>query len=198
MNRNHFVPFICALLLFGSCACDRRPAEPVTIDIQPYSGFPDRLTNQVSQQLQKVFPHVRMLQKTELPASTFYEPNKRYRADKLIKILQGNTDPQHVTIGLTHFDISTTKGNKKDWGIMGLGYKPGNACIVSTFRLNRKNLESQFYKLCIHELGHTAGLDHCPVKTCFMRDAKGGNPIDEEIGFCEKCRNFLVRKGWSL
>lgn len=32
-------------------------------------------------------------------------------------------------------DIATKKGSVDNYGIMGLGYQPGNACIVSAFRL---------------------------------------------------------------
>jgi archaemetzincin len=31
-----------------------------------------------------------------------------------------------------------------------------------------------------------------------MRDAEGGNPTDEETGFCPSCKEFLIRKGWQL
>jgi archaemetzincin len=81
---------------------------------------------------------------------------------------------------------------------MGLGFCPGNVCVASTFRLSKKNLKEQFYKVAIHELGHTQGLPHCEDKSCFMRDAEGGNPLNEEHGFCEVCKLFLKSKGWEL
>jgi archaemetzincin len=31
-----------------------------------------------------------------------------------------------------------------------------------------------------------------------MTDAKGKNNTDKEEGFCEKCKSFLVKKGWKL
>jgi archaemetzincin len=36
------------------------------------------------------------------------------------------------------------------------------------------------------------------MKTCFMRDAEGGNPLNEEKEFCSTCKSFLVKKGWRL
>ncbi len=108
------------------------------------------------------------------------------------------TAPGHITIGLTSKDISTTKGKIEDYGIMGLGYTPGNACVVSTFRVSKENKQNQFFKFCIHELGHTSGLPHCPEKTCFMRDAEGGNPSNEEKDFCPKCKVHLISKDWNL
>jgi archaemetzincin len=81
---------------------------------------------------------------------------------------------------------------------MGLGFQPGNACVVSTFRLQKGELSDQLFKLSLHELAHTQGLPHCKNKTCFMRDAKGENHLDEEIGFCQSCKSFLKSKGWLL
>lgn len=108
------------------------------------------------------------------------------------------TPKGHVTIGLTTNDISTTKGQIEDYGIMGLGYQPGSSCVVSTFRLNKKNLQEQFFKVSIHELGHTAGLPHCKVLNCFMRDAEGRNHLEEETDFCTTCKSHLLSKGWTL
>ncbi len=156
------------------------------------------MAKQVANQIQKIYPYVTIQPKILLPTSAYYSARNRFRADSLIATISRTTPAEHVTIGLTNKDISTTNGNVKDWGIMGLGYRPGNACIVSTFRLKKETLSSQFYKVCIHELGHTTGLDHCPEKTCFMRDAEGGNPIDEEIEFCDKCRKVLIKKGWKI
>jgi archaemetzincin len=56
----------------------------------------------------------------------------------------------------------------------------------------------QFYKVAIHELGHTQGLPHCENKTCYMRDAEGGNPLEEEVDFCKTCKMFLKNRGWVL
>lgn len=81
---------------------------------------------------------------------------------------------------------------------MGLGYRPGNACVASSFRLTKKNKTQQFHKVALHELGHTQGLPHCPDKSCLMRDAEGGNPLDEEKAFCASCRQYLKSKNWKL
>jgi len=101
-------------------------------------------------------------------------------------------------LGLTSKDISTTKGNTKDFGIMGLGFCPGTACVVSTYRLRGKNRMEKFRKVTLHELAHTEGLSHCPDPHCYMRDAKGKDYLDEEIDFCEGCKKKLLEKGWRL
>ena len=51
--------------------------------------------------------------------------------------------------------------------------------LASSFRLNTKKQNEQFYKIAIHEL-IILGLKHCPDKTCFMSDAEGKNPTNEE------------------
>ena len=100
-------------------------------------------------------------------------------------------------VGITSKDISTTKGKNPDHGVMGLGSMGGKSCMISTFRL-KKGSNEQLFKTVIHELGHNFGLDHCPVKTCFMRDAEGKNPLDQEKEFCTGCKKVLVNKGWKL
>jgi archaemetzincin len=169
----------------------------VTITIQPFNDLSPENTNYVFTELKKIYPKVELNKAIPLPSSAWYAPRKRYRADSLINYLDRKTTAGHVTIGMTSKDISTTKDQYKDWGVMGLGFCPGKACVTSTFRLSKTDLKNQLFKVAIHELGHTQGLDHCEVKTCFMRDAEGGNPTGEEKEFCPKCKQVLINKGWK-
>jgi archaemetzincin len=168
------------------------------IDIQPYEGLDKELSTYVLKELNKVYPRVNMLPVIPLPKRAYYKPRNRYRADSLILIQKKVAKTNHVILGLTHKDISTDKNEIKDWGVMGLGYMPGNSCIVSTYRLKKSNLKEQFYKVVIHELGHTQGLNHCPDKTCLMTDAEGKNNTDNEKDFCKKCKSHLIQKGFNL
>ena len=176
-----------------------RHANPDRVVIlQPFDDFSPALANVVYKQIRILHPQTILKKPIGFPNGSYYRARGRYRADSIIHYLNrfGNSDT--VIIGLTGKDISTTKGNIKDWGVMGLGYCPGNACVVSAFRLKKTNLSIQFYKVAIHELGHTQGLPHCKKKTCFMRDAEGGNHLDEETDFCVSCKSFLKRKGWIV
>lgn len=168
------------------------------IVIQPLGNFESEQANKVLSEIRTVNPNVVLRGVIPFPDNSYYKPRNRYRADSIIKSLKNNIGKDSVIVGLSHSDISTTKNGIKDWGVMGLGYRPGKACVVSDFRLSVKNKNEQFYKLVLHELGHTAGLPHCKVKSCLMRDAEGGNPLNEEIGFCENCNKFLKSKGWQL
>ena len=124
-------------------------------------------------------------------------PRQRYRADSLVAFLKRMSNDTTIIIGLTNKDISTSKGNIPDWGIMGLADCPGSSCVVSSFRLSG-NKVSQLCKVSLHELGHTEGLPHCSNPACYMRDAEGGNPTNAEIGFCTKCKAYLKQQGWQL
>jgi archaemetzincin len=170
--------------------------QSVIIYIQPYNDISEKLVNELFADLKKVYPKIELKKAIALPKQAYYEPRNRFKADSLLTYLLINAEKENVVIGITSKDISTTKGNIDDWGVMGLGFCPGNACVVSAFRLNKSNVSEQLFKVAIHELGHTQGLEHCSDKKCFMRDAEGKNPTDEEKYFCQKCKAVLVNKGW--
>lgn len=207
--------FPAVLLLLLLCGCKNKHPRPeqkrqtkqqtvsqvvagsggIQVKVLPLGKISQTFIDQANQHLKGVIDNVEVLQRTSMPASAYYRPRARHRADSLINWMNRMAKSGEVYVGVTMQDISTTKGDVKDFGIMGLGYCPGNACVVSSFRLKNK---SCFYKVVIHELGHTAGLPHCPVKSCFMRDAKGGDPTAEEKEFCTSCRSFLQKKGWKV
>ena len=157
--------------------------------------MPDQLVKNIYSEIKKFVPNISLDVTAGLPPSAYYKPRNRYRADSLIKWMSTRAKSNEVIMGITTVDISTTKGKYQDWGVMGLAYKPGNAGVASSYRLKNK---SAFWKIVIHELGHTAGLPHCSVKSCFMRDAEGGDHTGEEKEFCSKCKKTLVNNGWLL
>ncbi len=183
--------------LFFSCTGSISHQNKVIV-IQPFTDFKPSQTEHIYKELKKINPNTILRPTIPLPAMSYYPARNRYRADSIIQYLSSFGTKDTVLIGLTNKDISTTKDQVKDWGIMGLGYCPGNACIVSTYRLSKIDLNGQFYKVALHELGHTQGLGHCTEKTCIMRDAEGGNHLDEEKGFCSHCKDFLKSKGWEF
>jgi archaemetzincin len=133
-----------------------------------------------------------------LPAFAFYEPRQRYKADSLLKF-QAGILPRgcETVVGLTLKDISTTLPGKQDWGIFGLGYQPGNACVISVCRLKSityQQYQERFIKVLLHELGHNRGLPHCTYNEhCLMNDAKGTMAqVDKERKWlCSNCRKIL-------
>jgi archaemetzincin len=193
--------FTLFLLIFScekSKLSDLKSEEEITILIQPFEDVKPKQLEEISENIRKIYPKIKILEPIDFPKNAFYQPRNRYRADSIIKYLRTKTPENSVTLALTNKDISVTKGKVADFGVMGLGYRPGNACVASSFRLNTKNKNEQFYKIAIHELGHTQGLKHCPDKTCFMRDAEGKNPTNEEKDFCQNCKKVLRSKHWKI
>ena len=170
----------------------------VTLIIQPFDGFPETETQIIADELRKVYSKVIINKNSPFPLNSINSSGKRYRADSLIKYLSKQATKNTLIIGLTNKDISTQKGENKDWGVFGLGYCPGKSCIASNFRLKGKNRSEKLYKVAIHELGHTQGLPHCPIKTCLMRDAKGKDVLNEEKEFCNKCKKGLINANWAF
>jgi archaemetzincin len=181
-----------------STSCSSLNTDGRVVVIQPLGGFPEAQTDSVVEQLKSIAFNVIRRKNLPFPQSAYYAERNRYKADTLIDYLNRLIGKDSIIIGLSANDISTTKGKIKDWGVMGLGYTPGRACVVSTFRLSKDNTKEQFYKVALHEFGHTQGLQHCQKNECFMRDAEGGNPLDSETGFCDFCKNYLKNMGWNL
>jgi archaemetzincin len=170
-------------------------AKGLLIKVLPLGTVDDRLIAEAVAALKKYTVNVVLLKQQALPAHAYYRPRNRYRADSLIKWMAAKALPGEVYVGLTQTDISTKKDPYADFGVMGLGYLPGRACIISSYRLRDKR---NFYKVVLHEAAHTAGLSHCPEQSCFLRDAKGGDPTGEETGFCLTCQKKLQAKGWRI
>lgn len=149
---------------------------------------------------------VRRLKQHPLPKSAWYAPRRRYRAEKLLDHLETLIPDEPTStriLGLTKKDISTTKGKFEDWGIFGLGNMPGQAAVVSSYRLQRKaknkaHLRKRIVNTAIHEVGHTLGLAHCTehAQKCPMQDAEGGIAnTDSSTGHLgPECRAELDRE----
>ena len=174
------------------------PPKPTTIIIQPFEGMPKEQTDYIEKEIRKIYPYVDVLEEIELPKNCMNYSKNRYRANLLIEYLGRRSDNDNCVIGLTNKDISCTKGEYQDWGIMGLGECPGKACIISNYRVKGANRLDKLYKLSVHELGHTQGLLHCSSKGCIMQDAKGKDSFSQEYGFCKKCKKHLKNKNWKI
>jgi archaemetzincin len=203
LNRFLFLLFLTLTLAAGcqptstseAIINDESKVDGTLIKILPLGAVDAIYIDEAVAALKKYTGNAVLLKARGLPPHAYYLPRNRYRADSLIKWMAAKAGPGEVYVGLTSVDISTTKDGNADFGVMGLGYQPGRACVISSFRLKNKR---NFYKLVLHEAAHTAGLPHCPEATCFLRDAKGGDHTEEEIGFCNSCSNLLKAKGWVL
>jgi archaemetzincin len=149
---------------------------------------------------------VRRLPRAELPRNAYYAKRQRYRAERLLAFLASRLPADGLRIlGLTSVDISTTKPPHADWGILGLATLDGRACVVSSFRCKRLarsagHARIRYGKVCVHEIGHTFGLPHCPTDRCLMQDGRGSVlTTDREYDLCAAlCRPRLLRAGYAL
>lgn len=120
----------------------------------------------------------------------------RYEANKILSKYKSS---ENILL-ITEKDIAyhDKKRNVKEWGIIGLGYRPGTVCVVSTYRIERNVSNQRFTdrlrKVSLHEIGHNLGLDHCDKDPkCMMNDAKGTvREIDQEkIYLCPNCKKLI-------
>ena len=132
--------------------------------------------------------------KVNLTNDLLSKSKTRYNADKILQKFNSNDN----LLIITEKDIATKKGNYEEWGILGLGQRPGNTCVISTFRM-KKNvsvevLYDRLEKVSLHEIGHNLGLDHCDYHIeCLMNDARGTiRQVDREKKWlCQKCHNLI-------
>lgn len=194
------------ILMFLAClGWNCSPPSPKTSEpnsgtllLQPLGDFPAAESDSLKAMLGKVYAEVQVLEAVEFPKRAWYAPRNRYRADSLLKYFQPEVPKGSTKLLLSTKDISATKEPYPDFGIMGLALISGNIGIISSFRLHKAKKMEQLKKLALHELGHTAGLNHCPESSCILHDAEGKNRFDMENGLCEQCTNFLRSAGWRI
>lgn len=95
--------------------------KQITIVIQPFVDISSANLAQVTRELRKCYKKIVVKTPIEFPRTSLNQARTRHRADSLIRYLSNRTKVGYLTIGLTTKDISTTEGEYKDWGVMGLG-----------------------------------------------------------------------------
>ena len=206
MRRLPLVAALAALVFFDVSAQSGIMGNHV-LNIQPLGKeLPSEDLVFVKQALVGIYNvQVRMLPRVDLPEQAYYEPRRRYRAEKILPFLLEKlpSDGDRI-LGLTGADISTDKGSIKDWGILGLANLGGRECIISAFRCygqagERTHARILLAKVAVHEVGHTMGLDHCTTKGCLMEDAGGlARTCDQEYDLCTRCQSVLRASGYAL
>jgi archaemetzincin len=168
-----------------------------TINVLPLGNVPQDELESVKTSITNFYGFKCVILKPVKLNSDLLSPSKkRYSADKILKNFNG----VNRTIVITSVDITTEKNGSKEWGIFGLGYMPGNVCVVSTKRIKKGvsnyTFKDRFEKVILHEIGHNLGLPHCNKNIhCMMNDAKGtSSQVDnEKIWLCDNCKNKLKK-----
>ena len=168
--------------------------------ITPLGDVPKAQLNYVQKSVTDFFHYQVVINpKQSLTSDLKNSQQIRYIADKILK----KYNSKRNTLLLTNVDIETQNKQRGDdnWGVFGLGYRPGTTCVISTFRLNKGKVKvsnekflERLKKICIHEIGHNLGLDHCTSnKQCLMNDARGLiSQVDmETLDFCKVCKKKI-------
>ncbi|RXK60802.1 hypothetical protein ESA94_10095 [Lacibacter luteus] len=194
------------VFLFFVCSCGNRnkpiaikePKNKPVILLQPLSFNDSPTLVFLKDSIEQFYPvTIEIAKLQQFPPHCYYKPRNRYRADSAIKWLkQGKPVSVRAIVGITKEDVSTTKSGQVDFGVMGLGYKPGDACIISTYRLKKtanspQHLRERLFKVVVHEMGHNFSLNHCPDQQCIMVDAEAKMKLDGVKGLCTSCKQKL-------
>ena len=190
------VVYLLVVSLFVSSSHKSKP--PLKIGVLYYTNIDANLKKELLQNinLTYLFTVTEIKGIATLPKAAFYKPRNRYRASVLLESIDSYKGFDKI-IGITSKDISTTKNNTYDWGIMDLANNPGRSCIISTYRIKTPNkvlFNDHFIKKALHELGHTLGLPHCTFSsTCFMEAAEGTiKSVDRETRYlCSNCKKLI-------
>ena len=197
---------ISLLLMISMISCDignggnaGKDVAVITLHLQPYNGFPqgqlEKLQSDVQHCLDTLIPElkfdVKLRDEINLPASCYYKPRNRYRADSIIRY-QRTLDKNNYIMGVMSQDISTTVHNVEDWGVLGLSFRPGKSAVVSNYRVKNKSL---FYKVLVHEFLHNLGLPHCSHddRSCYICDANKRPQLEKQTRLCPTCKAKLLR-----
>lgn len=119
-------------------------------------------------------------------------------ADALLAALEAREDPG-VSVGVTALDLAIPIFTF----VFGRARRHGRAAVVSLARLDPTYYglradEERFAERAtaevLHELGHVAGLDHCPDASCLMSFAGSVEKGDVRGSeFCVACAELLPR-----
>ena len=189
---------IALLLLVCLLTTSFKKKSSKTIYLQPLGDVNKVYTDYVKSSITTFYGYECVVKsKVDLSNDLLAKSKTRYEASKIIKKFKNN---QNILI-ITEKDIAYKKSEKfKEYGIFGLGDRPGKTCVISTFRLKNngaKKMLERLKKVSLHEIGHNLGLEHCNYNIeCMMNDARGSiNQVDrEKIWFCNKCWKFIKRK----
>ncbi len=133
-----------------------------------------------------------------VPAETLDTRRGQRSSTKILRwILERAPGEADKVLGLTDADLFIPVLTF----VFGEAQMGGTAAVMSTARLGTRYdgspapaalLEARYTKECLHELGHTFSLVHCPDPGCVMARSNALPDIDrKQAGFCRSCRQRL-------
>jgi len=191
------------LVVLGAGLAAAAPdASASTVCLQPLGNYDARYLPALSRGIEYLYGlEVVTLEARPLPGSAWYQPRRRFRAEKILRHLDKEVVPSagcDVVMGVTSEDISTTKGTHADWGMLGYAWIGGPSGVMSTHRVGSYSRRAlvRAVKVMNHELGHALGLEHHDVHDCLMADVGGTvKTLDKESGLlCDESRRAIEEK----
>ena len=210
------VPIALGCMFMFACNADN---DSKHLYLQPLGKVPATVVDSVQSALVRMYPlNCSIRQEMALPKEAFTNiKSPRYRADSILRYLSRiHSAKGTFVMGITQTDISTTKYSAKneikqphskyrDWGVFGLGQRPGKSSVISTHRLrtdNQTTFVHRIQKVAVHEFGHNLGLKHCQSgESCVMQDAAESiKTIDRvKMELCSDCqRKIKLRSAMGL
>ena len=162
------------------------------IYIQPLGNLNQEYLTYIKKSVKEFYGYDCVIKtKINLTNAILARSKTRYEAGKILK----KYNSKENILLITEIDIAHRKSREfPEWGVFGLGFRPGTTCVISTFRLKKNVSKAKFLerlkKVALHEIGHNLGLEHCTIdKNCMMTSASGTvKQVDrEKIWFCSKC-----------
>ena len=139
---------------------------------------------------------VGILRDPRRPADS-WDPRRRQHSSKKILsfLLEAGPPPPARVLGVTDRDLFIPILTF----VFGEAQLGGRAAVVSTARLDDgvpvspRVLWERLATECVHEVGHTYGLLHCPTPRCAMGRSPSVRDVDAKRGLL--CRDCLARLG---
>ncbi len=185
-----------ALLATLAGVAGATPPEPPTVYVRALGDVSSAHTRWACQVVRDVFRvRCRVLRAQPLPHDALDRARHQYDADRLVDALfRTLPDDGLALIGLTNADLF--EGGRNHF-VFGLGHLVDHVGVVSLARYrnawwgepdDERLFRERFFKVLVHEAGHTLGLPHCANRGCAMRDDRSLADLDAgPTTFCARC-----------
>ena len=148
---------------------------------------------------------IRVLPRVDLPEQAYYEPRRRYRAEKILPFLLEKlpSDGDRI-LGLTGVDISTDNGRIKDWGILGLATWEERSASFPLFAVTSERGKAPMRAFFWQRLPCMRSVTRWASITAPREDASWKMPgglvrtCDREYDLCPRCRSMLRASGYTI
>ncbi|HXZ43983.1 MAG TPA: archaemetzincin family Zn-dependent metalloprotease [archaeon] len=173
--------------------------EPILLQWMGVSPMNGDMLERVRQEVETAFTLPTNLVTVDAPLEDSLEPRRgQYSSTKILRWILASIPPGVAkVVGITDVDLFIPVLTF----VFGEAQVDGRAAVVSTARLRLTYneqpaspalVEARLLKECLHELGHTFGLVHCPGRDCLMSRSNSVLEVDQKrVVFCRDCRQRL-------